>query len=233
MEKKNMSLTELMKSLYAERDMEEPETMQITPPKKLDIGQCIREVTKGLAIFRPEENAQHIIEKFITFRIRTKGMTTPEQRMSLYNLLLICEESTTALEVTNIFADALGIPKRAVRTCTEAEAIRRSHRLLTPETKLLLIHDCQEMPRLNIDGNGSAREESRKRIEAYNELWENLIAHVQEYPETIIFVSGNNAVYRSAMRPNTLLSRKLCAGHVHLREMSVDSLLESCLDKFR
>ncbi|MBR4864379.1 MAG: AAA family ATPase [Oscillospiraceae bacterium] len=233
MEENIMSLTQMMNDLYDARSEEAPAPPKIEMPKPPDIGASIREVMSRLALYRPEDNARHIIEKFITFRIRTKGMTTPEQRMSHYNLMLICEEPNTAVEVTEIFMDVLGVSKQNARICTEAEALRRSSHLLNPETKLLLIYDCQEVPRLNIDGNGSAREESRKRINAYHELWEKVADHVRDYPETMVFVSSCASVYRSSLRPNTALSRRLCAGHVHLRELSVESLLEECLDNFR
>lgn len=233
MEEPRTSLSEMLRRLYADRGVEEPEPSLPEEPKALDIDTCIEEVMSKLAIYRPEEDARHIIEKFLIFRIRTKAMETPEQRQSLYNLMLICEEPNTALEVTQIFMDALCIHKRKACLCTEAEALRRGSRLFSPETRLVLIYDCQDAPRLDLDGNGSAREESRKRIAAYNNLWKSIAEHVRSNPETIVFVSGCASVYRGFLRPNTELSRRLCAGHVHLQELSPESLLEECLENFR
>ena len=208
----------------------------------IDLDVCIRDTLSSLEPYHLSTNDQNTIQEFLTFRIRTRlaPMDQPEARRAYYNLLIHGDEKENIRHVADVLRTALGIHQNDTLTQTEAELLhqqdtssrnnRRSGNSLIPRhAKFILIDDCQDAPQLNLDGGSGIRDASKKIVDNYHAMWNDVLSHIRQNPETILLVGCDEGVYRSAIRPFTELSQRICAHHIQLVPQSEDDLLEDCM----
>lgn len=250
----NTSFSELMEAVRQERNPldvddlvftedEDWESVLEVPRTHIDIDQCIQQTLQTMACYRLDEKGQQTIREFLTFRLQTQQQNRNESLQTRYNLMFICEQPDTALRASQNLWEALQIRRGQVAIYTEADAIQKgqqgdSRRRTSPEliptgTRLVLIHTCREAPIKNMDGGATLRDKSAKEVEAYHNMWKTVCDYIRRNPETILIVSGNQAAYRHSLRLNLDLSRRICSHHIHFPDVSVDELLEECLEVFR
>ena len=255
MEYKNMTLKQLMEAVCQEQ-AKKPQPKEETFPELLDleeefhsfeesddpiedIEQCITQTLAQLEPFHLQPQEKQTIREFLTFHLQVKQDDGSEPSQTMYNLILTSEETDTSAHMVEILRTALNIPTHKTQQLQEAEACRNyESRPRTPFAidagiQLLVINDCREAPRMNMDSGSSVRDKAAKAVEAYNGMWNSLCEHVRKNPRTIMIVCGQHAVYRSSLRHNHLLSKRICAHHIHLTERTPEELLQDCLDRFR
>ena len=211
----------------------------------IDLDTCISGTLSDLEPYRLSPEDQNTIKEFLTFRIQTRqaNLEQPEARRSYYNLLIHSDEKESIRRVANILRTALHIHPNRVLIRTEFELLqqqeairlnRRSRDSLIPlGTRFVLIDECQDTPRVNMDGGSALRDASKKAIENYNTMWRTVMAYVRLHPETILLVGCEEDVYRSSLRPFAALSQRICSHHIQLIPQSEEDLLEDCMEELR
>ena len=211
------------------------------PEPEISIDNCIVRTLMALDNYRLDETEEQIIRDFLTFRIQTRRLWHEKQEVqkAYFNLMLISEEADTAKRVATTLCEELKIPRTDATFLTEQAAIRRcetrtraEHPLLGPDDRLLVIYDCREAPKLDVNGGGSARDKSAKAIEAYKNMWQSVCQMAVERPDVALIVCCSPAVYKNTMRNNTDLSKRICAHHIRLKDRTAEELLEECLAEF-
>ena len=213
----------------------------------LDLDTCVRDTLSELAPYRLTEAEQNTIREFLTFRIRTRQDTAhPEANITYYNLLLHSDEKESIRAVADILRKALNIAPGQTLLRTEAEllqkqqesnnsrAVRRTSEPLIPvRTRLLLIDQCQDAPRINMEAGSAIRDTNRKAMDSHQLLWRTVINHIRANPGTILLVGCDEDVYRSTMRPFVEISQRLCAHHIYIAPQTQEDLLEQCLSQLK
>ena len=211
---------------------------------KVDIDTCIAETLKKLEVFRLTEEERKTIEEFLTFHLQTRQRIYKGQgiRPTYYNLMLVSREQEMAVKMARILRDALEIRLSRCSVVTEKELSAPAERRVRyssetksaiPEnTEMLIIWDCQEAPRQNTDGSATARDKSAKEVEAYRNLWRQVVSYAKKRAGAILIVCCDPDVYRSSLRPNTELCRRVCSHTLFLQERTVDDWARDCLACF-
>ena len=226
---------------------EEKYTFSPEPEKPLAVRleECIRKAFSDLSGFHLSEEEQRAIREFLTFRILTKYAPDdqPEAHRAYYNLLVHTDEPESVYRFVDILCAALQIRMNEVEVKSEQELILAAssgnvgaQRKIVPSPlrcKLLLINDCKDAPRLNLDGNGSARDASKKAIENYNRMWSTVFSAIRRDPEIILIVSCDEDTYRHTLRPFSELSQRICRQHIHLPVPTEEDLLKDCMTELR
>ena len=254
----NIDLSELMEMARTARNEQEQELPEddilnldeeefpfVPKRPKINMEVCIRQTLQDLEVCHLSEEDQKTVEEFLTFQLQTSQLYC-ENRMvgrAFYNLMLVSQEQETAARMVQILRSALDIAAADVLVMTEKEAIERfepktryssAREYQIPEaTRLLVITDCKEAPKLNTDGGGTARDKSAKEIEAYRNMWRRVCTHIATQHQTVLLVCCSPDAYRNSLRPNLPLSRRLCSHTIFLRESTPQELLQDCLDSFR
>ncbi len=234
------TLQELMRELFEERQgttytppAEEPESMA-ERNAFLTMEELIEIAKADFAPFRLEEKDMHRLEAFLTFHLQKRSIQSKETAGVYNNLMLICREQDTAQKAIKVLAETLGIQEEELVSVKEAEAMAAgSRKLFVDGTRLAVITDCHDAPRMNLDGGASLRDKSRQEIENYNRLWRMVCEFAEINPRCVVVVCCSPSVYRSSLRQNNDLSRRVCATHIHLSEVPVEVFLEECLKLFR
>ena len=216
-------------------DVLEPQTPSI------DLQTCLEQVLRGLQPYHFSEEDVETIREFVTFRVQTAQAPEdqPEARRAYYNLLIHGDEQENVQKIADIFREALQIPAALATVRTEKEMLqqlennqnsRRGKLPLIPQnTRLLLITDCQDVPRMNLDGGAAVRDASRKAMELYRSMWLTVLSYVRQHPQTILLVGCQEDVYRSTLRPFAALSEHICNHHIQLKPQTQEELLADCL----
>lgn len=251
----NMSLRDLMEAARKERQSAQMEDdfnydddlldlpEDPSPFVPIDPDRCIHDTLQALEPFRLTEQEQQTVREFLTFHLQIKQMSQnqPEARRAYYNLLIHCDDKESIRRFAHILQDALQILPSSTQYAAEAALLqklsatsrRTNDPLIQPTVGFLVIDECQESPKLNLDGGGTVRDASKKAIEAYNTLWATVIQHIRQDPSTILIVGCDEEVYRHALRPFRLLSGHICSHHIHLTPQSEEDLLLDCLGELR
>lgn len=256
----NSTLKELMESVRKQRQTsdedaydfffedeypESPETPET--PRILNLDACISGALEDLAPYHLTEEDRQTVQEFLTFRVQTAQAPSyhPEARRAYYNLLIHGEEKESIRHFADILRMALDIRSGDTLVRTEQEllqqqdALSRTPRrtpgeeLIPSDVRFILIDECQETPRLNLDGGAAVRDASRKAMESYHKLWSTVLAHIRKKPETILLVGSDEDVYRSSLRPFSDLSQRICSHHIHLLPPTEDDLFADCMAELR
>ena len=241
------SLKELMEAVRREREAaaaKEADTMEEkTEDKHMDLDDVIQTTLRDLEPFHLTDQERQIFREFLTFQIQTRDAKQPEVNRAYYNLLIHCEEKETIRRVTNILCAALNIREEDAILSTEKDMItrvenhlgrKRSLAVLFPEgTGLILIDECMEKPRLDVDGGGAARDASKKVIQQYDAMWSTVLSYIHQNPHVILIVASDDDVYRSTLRPFRRLSDRICSHHILLTPRTEEELLADCMTELR
>ena len=208
----------------------------------INLDACISGTLSTLKPYRLSPEDQDTIREFLTFRIQTRQapLDQPEARRAYYNLLIHSDEKENIRHVADILRMALDIRLNDALIRTESELLqqfdatgrsnRRSNNPLIPRgVRFVLIDECRDAPRLNLDGGGSVRDASKKAIENYHAMWNAVMIYVRANPETILLIGCDEDVYRSTMRPFVELSQRICSHHIQLLSQTEEELLAECM----
>lgn len=249
----NTTLTELMEELKQERmgfyvsdDGPDEDEYYGDPDFDIypDIDGRVEGAIEELRGCRLSEADLSHIREFLTFRMSTSLLreTKSEPDRTWCNLILVCDDPDAVLRVFDVLKRALDLDPHCVSRSTEEAMLRRfaakSHGdMLSPpiaeRTEMLLIYNCKDRPRMDMDGGSSLRDKSRQKIEAYEIMWRTVCEYVRSNPHMALIVSGSEAAYRDALRPNSDLSSRICTRHIHLLPMSADEVMHQCLAELR
>lgn len=213
-------------------------------PEPIDLDECIQKAMSDLSGFHLSEDETRAIREFLTFRVLTQQAPDdqPEAHRSYYNLLVHSDEQENISRFVDILCAALQIRKSEVAVKSEQELLLAAAsgpaglRRLVPSPlryRLLLINECKDPPRLNLDGNGAAREASKKAIENYNRMWSSVFSAIRRDPQLILIVGCDEDTYRHTLRPFSELSQRICRQHIHLPVPTEEDLLEDCMTALR
>lgn len=252
----NKTLSEMMEEIRGQRqptvaetpdfweddlcDTEVEEKMQ-----GIDLNTCITGALSAMEPYRLSLEDQKTIEEFLTFRVQTSRAIKdqPEARQSYYNLLIHSNEKENIRRVADVLRTALNIHPGQALIRTEFELLqqqaaardnRRSRGPLIPGgTRFVLIDECQDAPRLNMDGGSAVRDASQKAINNYTTMWSTVLSYIRSHPQTILVVGCDEDVYRSTIRPFAALSQRICNHHIQLKPQTEEDLLADCLEELR
>lgn len=215
-------------------------------PAEIDLDACISGALRDLESFHLTQSEQQIIREFLTFQVQTRQICAnqPEARRAYYNLLIHSDEKESIRRFSDILRTALNIPQGRTMICTEktllqrieiaSRSSRRSKDPLIPnDICFLLIDECQETPRVNLDGGSNVREISKKAVDTYNALWNTVLSHIRKNPAVILLVGCDEDVYRTSLRPFNELSQRICSHHILLTPQSADELMADCMTELR
>lgn len=252
MDKEPMSLKDLMDSIQQQWP-NTPETNEDDqsfddlfgipatqePPAIPDPDVVIADTLQKLEPFHLIPEQQQIIREFLTLQLQTKQVQfeQPEAQKAYYNLLVSGEEPEHIRRFAKILQDALGILRPHSLLTTEQELLhalessaRRSGRTPIPENvQFILIDQCQDAPRISMDGGAAARDASKKAVAQYNALWDYVLQHIRANPATILIVGCTPDVYRNTLLPFRKLSGHICNHPIHLPPRTEEELLADCL----
>ena len=212
----------------------------------IDLDACVDSTLTKLELYHLSEEERQTVREFLTFRIQTvqAPYNQPEARRGYYNLLLYGDEKENIRHFADILRTALEIDRYYALIRTERELLqqleaesrstRREKTVLIPEnTRFILIDECQEAPRMNLDGGAAVRDAGRKAMEFYKTLWDTVFEHIRQYPQTVLIVGGDEGVFRSTLRPFSQLSQRICSHHIRLRPRTEAELLADCITELR
>lgn len=251
----NTSLTKLMEEIRMNRNASEEdcdyedyysEAYDAYGPEDIesfDLNTRIEEALKDMIPYRLTEEAQNTVREFLTFRIQTRQapLSHPEARRAYYNLLIHSDEKESIRLFVDILRQALDIRQTDVLQMTEqdllqlADSNNRNRRgaLIPTGIEFLVIEDCQETPRMNVDGGAAVRDASRKAVDTYKTMWDAVFAYIRKNPRTVLIVGCDESVYRSSLRPFAELSQRICSHHIQLLPQTEEELLEDCMTELR
>lgn len=211
-------------------------------PKVMDPEECVRNTLRDLALYHLSAEDQQTVREFLTLRILTRQapQSQPEARRAYYNLLIHGEEKESIRHFADILRRALDIHSKDTWMRKESELLqqmeassrnnqRSRDRLIPANVRFVLIDECQDTPRLNLDGGSAVRDASRKAMGNYQDMWDNVLNHVRANPGTILLVGCDESVYRSSLRPFTELSQHICSHHIQLKAKKAEDLLADCM----
>ncbi len=214
--------------------------------KELDLDTCLENAKRELASYRLTPEEQQTIREFVTFHVQTLQAwgDHPEVLRPHYNLLIHGGDKESirafAYAVMNVLdisrEDSLIVTEKRLLNLLDGENRSRPrdiNNLLPADLRVLLIEDCREKPSLNLDGNGSAREASKKKIENYENAWKAVFEASRTNEGLILLVGCNEDVYRSTLRPFAELSQRVCSHHIQIKPPTQEDLLEECLTELR
>ena len=253
----DISLSELMENVRKTRGEEqEPEfpemdffdeeagiEAKVFPEVEMEA--CIQKTLQKLEEFRLTEDEKKTVQEFLTFHLQTRQRANRGRgiRTTFYNLMLVSQEQEMAVKMAKILQDALQIPLSRCNLLSEKEVMARAERkgrypadtasLISEFTEMLIMQDCREAPRMNTDGGAAVRDKSAKEIEAYRTLWRQVAEFAKRNTLSALVVCCSPDVYRSSLRPNLELSRRLCNHTVFLQDRTIKDRIQSCLDYFR
>ena len=202
---------------------------------EIELEECITSTVKALKRHRLSADDIQTMREFLTFHVQTRKvyLDEPEARRAYYNLLVHSEEKESIRYFADVLRDALKIRQSETLIITEKELLQRitgTKRSLIPnQIRFVLIDECQEAPRLNLDGNGSAREASKQAIKNYETLWKTVFSHLRSHPGMILVIGCDEDIYRSTLRPFSELSQRICSHHIYLTPQSEEDLLADCM----
>ena len=211
---------------------------------KVDIDTCIAETLKKLEAFRLTEEERKTIEEFLTFHLQTRQRIYNGRgiRPTYYNLMLVSREQEMAVKMAKILRDALQIKLSRWSVVTEKELSAPAERrvryaagtgsAIPEDTEMLILWECREAPRQNADGSANARDKSAKEVETYRNLWQQVESYAKKRAGSILIVCCDPDVYRSSLRPNTELCRRVCSHTLFLQERTVDDWARDCMACF-
>lgn len=216
-------------------------------PQIEDLDQWLEQVMTELACYRFSQEDQKTLREFLTLHAQTKLMSAghPEENRAYYNLMIRAEEPEAVRSFAKTLSIALGYCWTETHMRTEKEMLqkveesRQGSRRLPPSLNLprdhrfILVDQCQDAPRLNMDGGASARDASIREMENYQVLWNSMMAHTQKVPGVILLVSGDEDVYRNTLRPFIPLSQRVCCHHIRLAPRTEEELLQDCLEQLQ
>jgi len=234
------NLREILDEIYMKRTgnaYEPPEEAPAGAAEQnllLPMETVIENTVREFAPFALVEKDITRLEEFLTFHLQRRTLKTKEGDAAFSNLMLIGREKDSLQRAVKTLAEALSIQESEIETATEATLLGNNGRIpFGSRTRMAVITECQDTPRLNLDGNGSARERSKEAIATYEYTWKSVCDYVKRNPQTVVVVCCQPSVYRSSLRQINDLSRRACATHLHLSELPVSIFLEECLKKFR
>ena len=190
---------------------------------------------------------QKTLREFFTLHAQTKLMPDPgpEAARAHYNLLICCEEPEAMRRFADLVAAAFDFRWTELQTGTEKDMLkkvdesRQGSRKLPPvmklplDTRMVVVEQCQEAPRMNMDGGAAVRDACTRQMENYQILWSTLLSHAGKSPGVILLVGGDEEVYRSTLRPYSELSQRVCSHHIRIPSRTEEELLEDCMTQLR
>ena len=213
--------------------------------EEFDLDSWLERVMKEMESFRFSPEDMATLREFFTFHGQTKlaPNKTRESWKGSYNLMIISEEPASVRRFARLVGTIFGFGWDETQLGAEKEWLqkiddsRQGTRRVSPamnlpkNTKLILVDECQDAPRMNLDGGGSARDASSREIENYNVLWNAVQKMYEHSPGTIILASGDEDVYRSTLRPFNALSQRMCSHHIRLLPRTAEDLYQQCMDE--
>lgn len=206
----------------------------------------VKELMEKADAFRLSDRAKQILQEFVTFRAQTQMAfrTLPEAQQTHYNLLIRAEDTFQAMDLTKALRNALHIAPHRCRMKKEKDMLdaydeQHSPRfrgtpspVITPNTDMLLIYDCQEAPIVDSDSpTGALLDASRRKRENYFNMWNEIFQHIKNNPKVILLVHANSGVYMGGLRHNSTLFYRVCGHHIFMPPITVDELLQQCVTR--
>ena len=214
--------------------------------RTVNLDACVSGTLSDLEPYHLSKEDKNTIQEFLTFRIQTRQAPAnqTEARRAYYNLLIHSDEKENIRHVADVLRMALDIPQNETLVKTEEELLqqqdaasrntRRINQPLIPQNaRFILIYECQDAPKMNLDGGSAVRDASRKAIESYCTLWNTVLSHIRQNPEVILLVGCDESVYRGTMQHFVELSKRICSHHIQLVPQSEEDLLAECLEELR
>lgn len=228
---------------------EEPDFSDSQEPDIFDLDEYINDILRMLESFRLTEEQQQTVREFLTLHIQARQAPRDqfEACRARYNLLIHGSDKDAIRRFADILRAALYIRPEESLFCTENDLSQRlntssrsipiprinSSTWIPDGTRFLLIDECQEAPRLNLDGGGSARDASKKAIDAHNALWKAVLSYIRQTPRAILIVASDEDVYHSTLLPFIELSQRVCGHHILLSPRSEEELFADCMTDLR
>ena len=222
-----------------------------TKKEPIDIPAHLKAEQPKYKSFKLSHRAGQIIAEFLTFHLQARQLENelPEALLAHYNLLIRSDDFNRASALVEQLRKSLQLPPTQLYDQSEAEllqtydaitnrrtAVRTSRppELIPQGKSMIFIHNCQLAPMIDADlPTGTAIENSRKKCELYNGMWNEVLTFAKKNPHVILIVQGSNEVYCDTFRKNTELYHRVCGHHIFLLPATEEELYLDCIAQLR
>lgn len=219
------------------------------PELDLSLDKCLEEARRELAPFDLSEKDWTAIREFLTFHMecRLRWRDKQEKDQTNCNMMILSIDDCRVDALAEALRKLLRWPAGLVLNKTERELVGATEEALAKRVgqaealdnilktgrRMIVVRDCREIPRINLDGSVAERERERKHLEAYRCLWEMIRKRNAEGGHPLVLVGCSEEVYRKDLRPNGAVAFRLCSHHVHIRPWTEEEMLNACLQAMK